>query len=246
MSHLVDGERTKSEIGWERFADVCVVDQWPVKIMIGGVGGDAAKHLVCLGWGRMWSAHVPRPLPGEEWGLDNGAWSAWSKDEPFPEKKFLQRIEKTREQGHEPYLAVIPDKVQQANESLDFSLEWRERLMEEGYGSWPWYLSLQAGMDPERVRQVAHRFDGLFLGGGNEAKPAASLWKAIADQAGLPLHYAQCGTRGKLQHAHKVGADSLDTTSPVYSLEKLRNFQREAERLALIYGEEEDQRRGGT
>lgn len=76
-----------------------------------------------VGMARMWAASkTVSPYPGEPWGFDNGAWSAFAKakkkgeDAEFPEEVFRERLENAYEIAEErnafPHVAVVPDKVQ--------------------------------------------------------------------------------------------------------------------------------------
>src|SRR3990167_4577265 len=121
---------------------------------------EIVERLQRLGWGRMFSDAHPTPYLGEPWGFDNGAFSAWLNQMPFPRDRFLWRLDHALNRGV-PYLAAVPDMVTQGQASLEFSLGWLERLPAE----WPWYLVVQDGMKTSDVELVFGRFAGIFLGG---------------------------------------------------------------------------------
>lgn len=202
----------------------------PITVQAGEVGGKAAERFYKpLGWGRMYSSGTPDPYPGEPWAFDNGAWSAWRQGADFPEDEFLRRVDQARdianETGNPPYLAVVPDRVGGGMESLRFSSDWMDRIEDElGWNDWPWYLAVQGDVDPEVVAQILPRYDGLFLGGGNEPKYAARRWQNVADDVGVPFHYGQCGTRDKLAHAFELEVDSLDSAGPRQTRSQFRKF----------------------
>ena len=128
-----------------------------------------------LGWGRMWTVGTPKPYLNEPWGFDNGAYVAWIRKRPFPEDKFLKRLEKAFRVGI-PYMAVCPDLVARGIRSLDFSLGWLPALPQ----NWPWYLAVQDGMTWNDVEPVIHNFTGLFLGGSDEFKRTAWTWRVLS------------------------------------------------------------------
>tara|TARA_R100001244_G_C5118233_1_gene122863 strand:- start:26 stop:664 length:639 start_codon:yes stop_codon:yes gene_type:complete len=151
--------------------------------------------------------------PFHMWAFDNGAYSAWTHGEAFPEEQFLRRVEKAwnmfgAETVSGPYFAITPDIVMGGEESLQFSLKWRKKLL--GI-VWPWYLAVQDGMKTKDVKSVLHLFDGIFIGGSDEFKATIPEWVDL----GLPVHYGKCGTRKKIRQAIRWGVDSLDSSSPI-------------------------------
>ena len=147
------------------------------------------------------------------WAFDNGAYTAWTHGESFPEKQFIRRVEKAwslfgAETVPGPYFAITPDIVMGGKESLAFSLQWRKRLL--GI-HWPWYLAVQDGMETKEVESVLHLFDGIFVGGSDDYKKSIPEWMGF----GLPVHYGKCGTRKKIRQAIRYGVDSLDSSTPI-------------------------------
>ena len=167
----------------------------------------------------MWTEKKPAPYPGEPWGFDNGAFPAWLHGRSFPSDDFLHRLTLAYEIGV-PYLAVAPDLVAQGQRSLDFSLTWREALPDD----WPWYLAVQDGMVPEDVIEVLEGFAGLFLGGTLRFKSAAGIWQRVAAQHRKRFHYGRAGTLSRVEHAKAVHADSLDSSFPLWTRERMRLF----------------------
>jgi hypothetical protein len=172
------------------------------------------------GWGRMCLRDLPAPYDGEPWGFDNGAFGAWSLGEPFPTDLFSRRLGRAHTVGT-PYLAVTPDLVAGGEESLEFSLRWREVLPND----WPWYLAVQDGMTPERVTAALPGFAGVFLGGSTKFKATAMTWRDVAHRAGLPFHYGRAGVPRKIRHAITSCADSLDSAFPLWSEERFSAFE---------------------
>jgi hypothetical protein len=173
------------------------------------------------GWGRIFLKGKPCPFPFERWAFDNGAFVAWRKGFSFPEDEFLHRMEEAEGVNSEPYLAVTPDIVAGGLTSLDFSLSWRERLK----NGWPWYLAVQDGMATNEVCDIAHLFSGIFLGGTDKFKFGAEKWCDLAHACGKKFHYGRAGTLRKLAHAIRVGADSIDSSFPLWTKERFGEFR---------------------
>lgn len=185
------------------------------------------------GWGRMWAEKRPfHPYPGEQWGLDNGAFAAWQNDEPWEEKQFIDRALQAQDMEG-CIMAVLPDKVAEGEASLDFSLDWLNGW-DKHEASLPWYLAVQDGMDQQpvwgRVCEALKddRITGLFLGGTNRFKATAGQWITTATACGVKFHYGRAGTPPKVQHAMRINADSLDSAFPLWTMERMEKF-----RLAL-------------
>lgn len=177
------------------------------------------KKIKEQGWGRMWSRDRPNLYDGEPWGWDNGAYSWWVKGLQFHDGTFYKRLWRDYLVGV-PYLAACPDKPAEGKMSLEFSLWWIERLPK----AWPWYLVVQDGMTSDMVTPHLSQFSGLFLGGTNEFKQEAKMWCDLAHRHGKLFHYGRCGTLNKLRHAQMVGADSIDSSTPVQKPHKMDAF----------------------
>jgi hypothetical protein len=191
-------------------------------------------------WGRMCVAKTPKPYPYEPWGFDCRAFPAWqqvgcpiglTQDSwamLWDADDFEQWLETCRNVAMPPRIAVCPD-IPGSMESLEWSLMWRESLPSD----WPWYLALQDGMTPEAVTDVAHLFTGFFLGGSDAFKLTAQGWCDLAHFCGKKFHYARAGTRKKLQHAYAVGADSLDSSYPLWTKHRFWQFGQWVDGLGL-------------
>jgi hypothetical protein len=182
------------------------------------------KKLHPLKIGRM--AQDPFNLfPGEIWAFDNGAFRDWKNERDFDLNKFNKWLSFAQDRLPIPYLAVLPDIVGGGSQSLLFSLEWLDDLKHNG---WPWYLALQDNMDVMDVIDIINMnkdsIYGLFLGGTDNYKQYAGYWSGIAHTFGLKFHYARAGTVKKVFHAKLVSADSLDTSFPLWSMDRLLSF----------------------
>ena len=183
--------------------------------------GKNVPRLQRLGWGRMWIARGRNihTYPGEPWGFDNGAYRDWIEGVPFDEGAYRDRLARARDVGT-PYLAVLPDVVAGGHKSLELSLRWLERE-----AAWPWYLAVQDGIGPEDIDAFRGRIDGIFLGGSSAYKATARTWSTWSHERGLRFHYARVGTLRKLAHAVEVGANSVDSAFPLWTMERWQLFE---------------------
>jgi len=67
---------------------------------------------------------------------------------------------------------------------------------------------------------------GIFLGGTSRFKATAGEWCRWAHEHHLLFHYGRAGTEEKVRHALDVGADSLDSAFPMWTLERFQLFVR--------------------
>lgn len=169
----------------------------------------------------MFVVRRPSPFPFEAWGFDNGAFVAFCKGLPFPESDFMRRLEQAQSVNSDPYMAVCPDIVAGGCTSLQFSASW---MLSRKLPDWPWYLAVQDGMAVSDVEPYLHLYQGVFLGGTDKFKLQALRWCDLAHAHQLPFHYARAGTLRKMEHAFKVGADSLDSSFPLWSVERMKRF----------------------
>lgn len=160
----------------------------------------------------------PRRTP---WFYDNGAFGDWQAGRPFDEEAFASDLPRIRGSVVPPAFIVCPDRVAGGLESLAFSLGWLPRLKCECPGL-PVYLAVQDGLSEI---DVPEGFDGLFVGGTLSWKIATgSSWVAEAKRRGVPCHVGRVGNRRRLAWAKRIGADSIDSSLPLWSMAKLRLF----------------------
>jgi hypothetical protein len=202
-------------------------------IILGDTRGKLVPILRSLDWGRMACRDNPKPYPYEKFGFDNKAFKAW-QDAGFPigstlddwlilwdSDEFQERVNHVREHlDCLPYMAVCPDIPGAGLTSLAFSLDWRESLPND----WPWYLAVQDGMKPEDLEDCLHLFTGIFLGGSDKFKGQAAMWCKFAHAHQKKFHYGRAGTLLKVKHAYQVGADSCDSSFPLWTRERFAQF----------------------
>ena len=172
------------------------------------------KLLRLPSFGRMFARDpCKQEWPGERCGFDNGAWTCYVKGLPFDGDKFLRRLDQMQKTIAEKCLAcaAVPDIVAGGKRSLDFSLEWIEKLPPLKR----WCLVVQDGMTVEMVEPHLDKFGGLFLGGTDQFKRTAAIWRELARQHRKWSHYGRCSTIARIRDAIQLGYDSLDSSRPV-------------------------------
>lgn len=202
-----------------------------MRLLLGSTRSRALlDRMAALGWGRLFASERPHPVAGEPWALDNGVFGAWRSERAWSELPFtwaLTRAERAMQVGrlHAPLFAVLPDRVADAS-SLAYSLAWHERIGR--LYSVPWALVLQNGM--KRADVVAALRTGvvstLFLGGDDVFKLTARSWCELAHEHGARFHFARVSTVARLLEARAMGADSADTTQPMWSVKAFDRFER--------------------
>jgi hypothetical protein len=98
------------------------------------------------------------------------------------------------------------------------------------------YLAVQPGIEPAELdRPCPHcpwtdfpiylHLHGILLGGSSKWKVAhARLWKRWCTDRRLMLHYARAGTPSKAMFAKEIGADSLDSSHPLWTEARFEHF----------------------
>ena len=138
---------------------------------------------------------------------------------PDAEGKFLVRLNRAMKIGWPPYMAVLPDIVGGGDKSLELSLSWVGKLP-----PWKWYLAVQDGMCVAKVIDALPLVDGIFLGGTDAYKRYAGYWCKVAHHHKKKFHYGRCGTLKKLASAMMIGVDSLDSSFPLWTKDRLFSF----------------------
>lgn len=164
----------------------------------------------------------PREFPPRRtpWFLDNAAFSAWKKGIPFDAKRFTSAMRLAKDYETPPDFVVVPDKVAEGVESLEFSRSWVELCRPLGA---PCYLAVQDGM--QIAEDTISGFDGIFVGGTLEWKiQTGHEWVTLASSIGIPCHIGRVGTAKRIKWAKRIKADSIDSCLPLWSRDNLRIF----------------------
>lgn len=163
--------------------------------------------LRAAGWRILVSAKGVLRNEGFPYALDNGAWTAYQKGEPFDVEAFEKALWLM---GRDADWIVAPDIVGGGLESLDMSASWLHRLRFASLVLVP----VQDGMVPGDVRPMLGKRVGIFLGGTTDWKLDTMLaWGELASEAGCYYHVARVNTRRRIARAMEAGADSIDGTS---------------------------------
>lgn len=160
------------------------------------------------GWRLLVSAGGPLRHEGFAYGLDNGAWTAYSAGRPFDERLFVVAL---RKMGRDADWTVIPDIVQGGLASLDLSLRWMRRVLDETERG---LIAVQDGMAPADVTGFLGPRVGLFVGGSTAWKlETLATWCALARERGCWGHVGRVNTIRRIKDCSAAGATSFDGTS---------------------------------
>lgn len=173
-----------------------------------------------LGFGECAS---PREMPPRRtpWFLDNGAWPAFRKGQPFEGNRFLAALRRLPGLPA-PDFIVVPDRVAGGLDSLWFSLTWTPYMQRFGL---PLYLAVQDGMVEADVQPHVGNYAGIFIGGKDEWKFAAAPgWARFAHARGLMCHIGRVGSVRRIRRASFAGADSIDSSQPLWGMTEFRRF----------------------
>lgn len=175
--------------------------------------------LEAAGWRLMVSAKGRLCAHGFGYALDNGAWTAHQRGEPFDEAAFGVAVDCM---GADADFIVAPDIVAGGLASLDYSVSWVPRL-----AGLPLYLAVQDGMRQRDVEPVLELFVGVFVGGTTEWKERTMrTWAQLARRHGLRCHVGRVNTARRIRLCSAAGAHSFDGSGP-------SRFSKELQRLDL-------------
>lgn len=192
------------------------------------------KEQIKNNWGMMNTPFNWR-TPTEDlfWALDNGAYSVWKNNLPFPSELFLKTLNKIPS-NKPPNFIVCPDIVAAGKKSLNFSLSWIEKCPKD----YEYYLSVQDGMKEKDILPIIKEFDGVFVGGTMKWKiRTAERWCCLAHKNKIPCHIARIGIFKRLLFARTIGANSIDSSTFVQGPDRLG-------RIENIRGQQELMRKG--
>lgn len=159
------------------------------------------------GWRLLVSARGVLRTEGFPYALDNGAWTAFQRGEPFDVAAFEKAVALL---GRGADWIVVPDKVADAAESLRMAEEWVPRLR----GIAPLLIAVQDGMTEADVAHWMRDGCGVFLGGSTEWKLAQMrYWGVVCRRYGAHYHVARVNSAKRIARAKEAGAMSIDGSS---------------------------------
>lgn len=179
-------------------------------------------------WRLLVSAKGKLRTEGFRYGLDNGAWTAFSKGQPFDEPAFVRAL---RELGRDADWTVIPDIVAGGGRSLEFSLRWMRQTLDEcAVGM----LAVQDGMAAADVRPLIGPRVGIFVGGSTAWKERTMpIWGALAREMGAWCHVGRVNSMRRIAICASVGATSFDGTSATRFAKSLPRLDAARRQLSL-------------
>ena len=140
--------------------------------------------------------------------LDNGAWSAYQKGEPWSPDRFIPLVERY---GEASDFVVSPDIVAGGLPSLKRSLDWLPRLLSKCPRV---LIPVQDGMSPKDVEDYLSDRVGVFVGGSTDWKLGAmrSFCEA-ATRRGAWSHVGRVNSVRRINLCLSSCATSFDGTS---------------------------------
>lgn len=80
-------------------------------------------------------------------------------------------------------------------------------------------------MTADDVRAAFDGFDGIFVGGTLPWKiRTGAQWVELGHELGVKCHIGRVGTAKRVRWAMRIGADSIDSSLPLWSKENLGVF----------------------
>lgn len=160
------------------------------------------------GWRVLVNALGDLRSEGLPYALDNGAWSAYTQGRPFDDKAFVKALGKM---GAGADWTVLPDIVAGGTASLEMSLHWMRRVLDDTRRC---LLAVQDGMGAEDVRPFLGARVGIFVGGSTAWKiGTAEAWGALGREVGCWVHVGRVNTAKRIRLCARAGAHSFDGTS---------------------------------
>ena len=151
-------------------------------------------------WKLLVSARGVLNAHGFPFALDNGAWTAYTRHEPFDSESFLRALEWA--DGQEEWV-VCPDAVGDADRTKQMIDCWLPRLHR--------HVVLVAVQDGMTTADVPAECRGVFVGGTTAWKTKTiSYWAQWARSANRACHVGRVNTRTRIRQCLWAGATSAD------------------------------------
>jgi hypothetical protein len=202
------------------------VGQTRAAVLIDELAGAGIGECVCRG-------EFP-PRRSFSWFYDNGAFSDFKAGRPFAIAKFWRElahlVDVVELEGHTlPDFVVLPDVVAGGVASLAESASWLPIVRDYAARGVRFYVAVQDGMTAADVEafldQAGALVAGLFVGGSLPWKlETGAAWVNLAHARGLLCHVGRVGPAARVRWAQAIGADSIDSSLPLWSAAKLGSF----------------------
>jgi hypothetical protein len=174
-------------------------------VMIANNTGREARRLLETFPDRIGHIYSPGGFrgPWQNYGVDNGAFTEWSKGRPFQSAPFIALLNRLKTAAHAPRWVAVPDVVTDKEGTLERWREWEPRLREYG---WPLAFVVQNGM---KAIDVPASADAIFVGGDTEWKQATAHYWC---ERFARVHVGRVNGEKDLWRYHRAGAESCDGT----------------------------------
>ena len=160
------------------------------------------------GWRLLVSATGALRPEGFPYALDNGAWTAFQKGQPFDERRFVIALRKL---GKLADWTTIPDIVAGGAASLELSLSWMRTVLDECERG---LLAVQNGLTVADVEPFIGPRVGIFIGGDTRWKmETLAQWAELARTKGAWCHVGRVNSRKRITSCQTAGATSFDGTN---------------------------------
>ncbi|QKR98273.1 hypothetical protein F9288_00345 [Sphingomonas sp. CL5.1] len=165
--------------------------------------------LRAAGWRLMISARGALRTEGFRYALDNGAWTAFQRGEPFDTAAFERAVARL---GPDADWIVVPDIVMGGLASLRFSRRWLHRLRQRrALRETTFLIAVQNDMEPRHVRRLVGPRTGIFVGGNTPWKlTTMAMWARLAHDHGAICHVGRVNSARRIRLCAAAGADSFD------------------------------------
>lgn len=182
------------------------------------------------GWRLLVSAAGVLRNEGFRYALDNGAWSSFTQGRPFDEPAFDRAL---RKMGRDADWVVMPDVVAGGRASLDFSLKWMRRVLDETNLG---LLAVQDGLEERDVESLLGDRVGLFVGGSTDWKLSTlPRWGELGRRRGCWVHVGRVNSAKRIKACTAAGAWSFDGTSATRFAKTLPKLEHARQQLALRF-----------
>lgn len=166
------------------------------------------------GWRLMVSARGVLRTEGFPYSLDNGAWTAFQRGEPFDVPAFERAVKLL---GADADWIVLPDIVMGGIVSLELSLAWLRRLRRRvALRGMRFLIAVQNGMEvaTARIARWLGPTVGIFVGGDTDWKLGTmAMWARLSHSKGGVCHVGRVNTARRIHACEAAGVDSFDGSS---------------------------------
>ena len=185
--------------------------------------------LRAAGWRLLVSAAGCLRSEGFEYALDNGAWSAYTQGRPFDDRAFSVAL---RKMGRDADWSVVPDIVAGGHASLDLSLRWLRRVLDETPIA---MIAVQDGMTPADVAGFVGQRVGIFVGGSTAWKlETMGQWASVGRECGAWVHVGRVNTARRIKACQIAGVNSFDGTSVSRFAKTIRPLDAARRQMAFV------------